>query len=82
MDVLILDMDWLKDGWTGWSWNTNLIPNPQELITYMHQHRIRTALNLHPADGVASHEDYYDEMKKELGYPDNYTATLPWAVDD
>ena len=82
MDVLIMDMDWHKDGWTGWSWNTNLIPNPQELITYMHQHRIRTALNLHPADGVASHEDYYDEMKKELGYPDNYTATLPWAVED
>lgn len=82
MDVVIMDMDWHKAGWTGWSWNKNLIPDPEELISYMHKHRIRTALNLHPADGVSSHEDYYNEMKKELGYPDDYTSTLPWAVED
>lgn len=33
MDVIIVDMDWHKPGWTGWSWNTNLIPNP----TYLRQ---------------------------------------------
>ena len=36
-DVMILDMDWHwngdktesggRGGWTGWSWNTNLIPD-------------------------------------------------------
>lgn len=82
MDVLIMDMDWHRDGWTGWSWNKSLIPNPSELISYMHKHGLRTALNLHPADGVSSSEDYYDEMKAELGYASDYTATLPWAVED
>lgn len=82
MDVLIMDMDWHKDGWTGWSWNKKLIPNPSELIRYMHMHGLRTALNLHPADGVASYEDYYNEMKLELGYPNDYKETLPWAVEN
>lgn len=82
MDVLIMDMDWHKDGWTGWSWNKNLIPNPAELIRYMHNHGLRTALNLHPADGVSQKEDYYNEMKTELGYASDHTATLPWAIED
>ncbi len=82
MDVLIMDMDWHKNGWTGWSWNKTLIPNPAELIRYMHLHGLRTALNLHPADGVASHEDYYNDMKADLGYASDYTGILPWAVED
>ncbi len=42
-DAIILDMDWHwngdpnpkmsngRGGWTGWSWNTNLIPDPTKL---------------------------------------------------
>ena len=82
MDVLIMDMDWHRDGWTGWSWNKSLIPNPAELIRYMHLHGLRTSLNLHPADGVSNQEDYYNEMKAELGLPASHTATLPWAIED
>ena len=82
MDVLIMDMDWHRSGWTGWSWNKALIPSPTELIRYMHRHGLRTALNLHPADGVNSSEDYYSGMKSDLGYASDYTGTLPWAVED
>lgn len=82
MDVLIMDMDWHKSGWTGWSWNKELIQNPQGLIRYMHMHGLKTALNLHPADGVGNHEDYYNAMKVDLGYPSSHTATIPWAIEN
>ena len=82
MDVLIMDMDWHRQGWTGWSWNKTLIPNPTELLRYMHRHGLRTALNLHPADGVSASEDYYNDMKADLGYASDYKATLPWAIEN
>ena len=80
MDVLIMDMDWHKSGWTGWSWNTNRNPQPKTLINFMHQHGLKTALNLHPSDGVGTHEDYYRAMARDLG--DNSGKTLIWKVED
>ena len=82
MDVLIMDMDWHKSGWTGWSWNKQLISSPISLIRYMHTHGLKTALNLHPADGIGNHEDYYAAMKKDLGYTSSYTERIPWAIED
>ena len=80
MDVLIMDMNWHKSGWTGWSWNKSLITSPRTLINYMHQHGVRTALNLHPSDGVGTHEDYYKAMAADLG--DTSGETLKWKVED
>ena len=80
MDVIIMDMDWHKSGWTGWSWNTTLIPHPRQLITYFHNHGLKTALNLHPSDGVKSSEDNYRAMANALG--DNSGQTLKWKVED
>ncbi len=80
MDVLIMDMDWHKSGWTGWSWNTNRIPQPKQLINYIHNHGLKTALNLHPSDGVGTHEDYYRALANDLG--DNSGQTIKWKVED
>ena len=82
MDVLIMDMDWHKSGWTGWSWNKTLIPTPKNLINYMHNHGVKTALNLHPADGVGSHEDNYKALKADLGLGSDFTGTIPWKIED
>ena len=32
--------------WTGWSWNTNRIPNPKSLINYFHSHGLKTCFSL------------------------------------
>ena len=80
MDVLIMDMDWHRSGWTGWSWNTNRIPQPKSLINYIHNHGLKTALNLHPSDGVSASEDYYKAMAADLG--DKSGKTLIWKVED
>ncbi len=79
LDVMIFDMDWHLDGWTGWTWNKNLIPNPAGLINWMHNQGIKVSLNLHPADGVASYEDHYSEMAADLGYSGD---RIPWMLED
>ena len=79
IDVMIFDMDWHLDGWTGWTWNNNLIPNPETLIRWMHNQGIKVSLNLHPADGVASYEEYFDKIKADMGETGD---RVPWQLED
>lgn len=91
-DELILDMDWHwngeqevsggRGGWTGWSWNTNLIPDPEGLLADIHKGGLRAALNLHPADGVAAHEDQYKAVAEAMGLDAGSAETIPWMLED
>ena len=73
--VAVIDMDWhLVDidpkygsGWTGYTWNKELFPNPKRFLERLHEKGMHTALNVHPADGVRGHEEMYQEMAGELG---------------
>lgn len=67
LDVMVLDMDWHREGWTGWSWNRELIPDPEDLLSWMHAQSLAVTLNLHPADGVGPHEDRYAGFMRALG---------------
>ena len=72
--VCIVDMDWHitatdneSSGWTGYTWNHDLFPDPTDFIAWLHEQGLRTALNLHPADGVYPHEEQYAAMAQALG---------------
>ena len=39
-------------GWTGYSWNRNLFPDPHAFLQALHRRGLRVTLNLHPASGV------------------------------
>jgi len=80
LDVMIFDMDWHLDGWTGWTWNKSLIPNPVGLINWMHKQGINVGLNLHPADGVGSHEDHFSEISAATGLEEG--GRVPWKLED
>lgn len=97
-DVMILDMDWHwngsegsmsagRGGWTGWSWNTNLIPDPKGLLQEMHDRNFKTALNLHPAGGINSIEspEFFNAMNEDLRGKYNINAggaqEIPWYLD-
>ncbi len=74
LSVCIVDMDWhitktgnASSGWTGYTWNRKLFPDPQGFIRWLHEQGLRTALNLHPAKGVYSHEEQYEDMAKWMG---------------
>jgi alpha-glucosidase (family GH31 glycosyl hydrolase) len=61
------NMETLKPGWTGYSWNTDLFPDYMAFLKYLHENNMKTTLNLHPADGVRYFEDMYEEMAQEMG---------------
>ena len=81
LDVLVLDMDWHKPGWTGWSWNRELLPDAEDLVAWLHARGLAVTLNLHPADGVGPHEDRYAEFMRAIGRePDG--KTVPFDAGD
>lgn len=48
LSVLVLDMDWHKEGWCHWDWDLNLFPDPKKLIEWCHKQGILVTLNVHP----------------------------------
>lgn len=75
LSVAVLDMDWhlVSDeqvphaGWTGYTWNKKLFPDPALFARELHERDLKITLNDHPHDGIHSHEDSYEEMAKFLG---------------
>jgi hypothetical protein len=74
LSVCIIDMDWHitetgndSSGWTGYTWNQEYFPDPERMLAFLHEHGLKVALNLHPADGVHRHEEMYAEMAEAIG---------------
>ena len=73
--VSVLDMDWHRtdvdprhgSGWTGYSWNRDLFPDPVSFLRNLHERGLRVTLNVHPADGIRPFEDAYDRVAEALG---------------
>lgn len=87
LDVLVVDMDWHytekgKGGWTGWTWNRDLFPNPQGFLDYLNRNNVKVTLNLHPADGVAAYEEAYPAMARAMGLDPATKQTIPWVNSD
>ena len=85
IDVLVLDMDWHKNGWTGWSWNRKLLPDAEQLLAWLHEQKLFVTLNLHPANGVLPYEDAYRTFMEDMGtnldgIPDSLLPVLPYDV--
>ncbi|KAK3688705.1 glycoside hydrolase family 31 protein [Podospora appendiculata] len=66
LNVGVIDMDWHKPGWTGYSWNRSLFPDPEGFLRQLHERNLKVALNDHPADGVRSYEDLYEKVARRL----------------
>lgn len=93
-DVMILDMDWHwngdqndsngRGGWTGWSWNTKLIPDPKGLLDDIHSKNFKIGLNLHPADGITQSEspEYFAQMNASLNGKYGDSNNIPWMLDN
>lgn len=49
LDVVVLDMDWHEEGWTGYAWNKTLFPDPAGFLAWLHAHGLFVTLNDHLA---------------------------------
>ncbi len=82
VDVLVVDMDWHRPGWTGYSWDRDLFPDPADTLARLHDRGLRVSLNLHPADGVARHEDAFEAMCDAMGLDATSVDRVPFDVTD
>ena len=87
--VCIVDMDWhitttgnRSSGWTGFTWNRKLFPDPDGFIAALHNLGLKTALNLHPADGVYPHEAQYDRFAELMGLSPDGGQPIPFDSAD
>lgn len=78
--VAVIDMDWhlgnheidekyggANRGWTGYTWNRKLFPDPKRFLAWLHRKNMKVTLNVHPADGVRDFEEIYPKMAKAMG---------------
>lgn len=69
-------------GWTGYTWNKNLFPNPEKFLKWTDQQKLKTALNLHPASGIAPMEEKYNEFAKVYGFDTTGHNYIPFSIED
>lgn len=90
LKVFVVDMDWHivkntgndSSGWTGYTFNHELIPDPVGLIQQLHDRDIKVTFNLHPADGVWSHETMYNEFAKRMGVEPDPKGHIKFDCED
>jgi alpha-glucosidase (family GH31 glycosyl hydrolase) len=89
LSVCIVDMDWhitktgnRSTGWTGYTWNLDLFPDPQGFIAWLHAQGLHTALNLHPAEGIHPHEAQYEAMARAVGIDPASRQPVPFDIAD
>jgi len=69
-------------GWTGYTWNTSLFPEPEKFIAWTNKEKLKTALNLHPASGIAALESQYLDFAKQYDFDISDNAWIPYRMAD
>ena len=89
LSVAVIDMNWhiteidpkYGAGWTGYTWNPEMFPDPKAMLDWLHERHLKVTLNDHPADGIRACEDLYPAMAREMGidpeseYPVDFDAS-------
>lgn len=68
-------------GWTGYTWQKELFPNPKNFLQWAHKQNLKVALNLHPASGIQPYESVYKDFTKEYGWSEE-GKSVPFHIDE
>ncbi len=75
-------------GWSGYSWNKLLFPDPKLFLDRMKADGLKATLNLHPASGIQPWETSYPAMARAMGIDPATKKYVPfdptnkkWAVN-
>lgn len=94
LDVLVMDMDWHTMnanygnphannlGWTGYTWNRDLIADPDALMKRLADEGVFVTVNDHPHDGVRDHEECYPTFMRMLGFEPAKGHNIPFNASD
>lgn len=89
LSVAVIDVDWHlitdervqatgSSGWTGYTWNEKLFPDPVRFMDALHERGLKVTLNDHPADGIYSFEDSYKTLAKVLRHDTSNEDPIPF----
>lgn len=88
--VGVIDMDWhivdidptIGSGWTGYTWNPELFPDPEGFLSWLHEHGLKVTLNVHPSDGIRRHEEAYELVAEHVGIDPTSGAPVNFDLDN
>ena len=69
-------------GWTGYSWNKLLFPDPDQFLKGIHAQGLKATVNIHPASGVQPWEDHYSEMARAMGIDPATKQYIPYDITE
>jgi alpha-glucosidase len=69
-------------GWTGYTWNNVLFPDPDDFLKKIHEEGLKATLNMHPASGVQPWEKAYPAMAKAMGIDPATRKYVPFDIAD
>ena len=67
-------------GWSGYSWNKVLFPDPSQFLKDLHSMGLKTTLNLHPASGIQPWEEAYPAMARAMGVDPTSGQYIPFDI--
>jgi len=65
-------------GWSGYTWNKTLFPDPDDFLAKLHAEGLKATLNLHPASGIEPWEKAYPAMARAMGVDPATKKFLPF----
>ncbi|EJU04346.1 hypothetical protein DACRYDRAFT_114691 [Dacryopinax primogenitus] len=88
LSVGVIDMDWhlvkhprvTHAGWTGYTWDPDLFPDPDAFLKKLHDRNIKVTLNIHPHEGIHAFEDAYEAVAKALGRDPSTGDPIPFDI--
>jgi alpha-glucosidase len=69
-------------GWTGYTWNKVLFPDPDAFLKKLHEDGLKTTMNLHPASGIQPWEQAYPAMARAMGIDPATKKYVPFDPTD
>ncbi len=88
---LTFNLRWHKDrrdqagqrlGWTGYTWDRILFPDPEGFLQWCKEKGLQVTLNLHPASGIQPHEEVYPAMAQAMGIDPTSQRYVPFDLLD
>ena len=72
---------WSK-GWTGYTFNTDLFPDPDGFLKKLKDDNYKVTFNIHPSMGVRWFEEQYEDMCKAMGQDPKTKEPVAFDITD
>jgi alpha-glucosidase (family GH31 glycosyl hydrolase) len=69
-------------GWSGYTWNKDLFPDPDAFLKKIGEEGLKTTMNLHPASGIQPWEAAYPAMAQAMGVDPATKKYIPFDIAD